>query len=198
MAESQHTDDAASATSASEPAALPAPPPRAAKRVQAKVPLRPTAGLGGRTNARMTLFGTAVVFSVTFVAWGGAKAACNLHPPRSEAFAPAPLTRLAATPKDGALEFHHRLAIRDFDGAKELAAAGAVPLVERARAECDTECKNGAKERSEHLLTRAVVLRRQGPMAVVRAESFFDGNVETKTYRVTWEDRLWKVLGFDE
>lgn len=183
-----------------EVAALPEPPQASLpKGPQPRPePLRPAMGVSGKANARMTLFGTALVFSVTFVAWGGAKVACNLHPPRNEAFKPAPITRLAATPKDGALEFHHRLAIRDFEGAKELATPDGVPLVMDAQAACDSECRDSAKERKESVLTRAVVLERQGPTALVRAESFFEGEVDARTYRVAWQDRLWKVTAREQ
>ena len=142
----------------------------------------------------MTLFGTSVVFTVTLFAWGGAKVACNLHPPPYQEFKPAPLTRLASTPKDGALEFHHRMSILDFSGAKELATNSARAIVDAAEAACDASCKARAESRRDGVVTRAIVLSREGTTAVVRAESFYQGEVESRTYEVTWEERLWKVV----
>jgi UDP-N-acetyl-D-mannosaminuronic acid transferase (WecB/TagA/CpsF family) len=160
--------------------------------------LRPSEGVSGQTNARLTLVGTALVFGVTLLAWGGAKVACNLHPPRYEAFKESPLTRLAATPKDGALEFQHRLEIRDFTGARELAAEDGMAIVEGAQSECDTVCLAHKDQRPEEALTRAVLLRREGRTAIVRAETFFRGEKTERVYRLEWVERLWRVVGLEE
>lgn len=166
-----------------------APPPPAPR------PLRPAEGVSGRANARMTLAGTALVFTVTLLAWGGAKVACNLHPPRYEAFEPAPLTKLTSTPKDAAIEFHHRLALRNFQGAREIAAASAVGLVQDAEENCDEGCLAERSERELRVVTRAIVERREGPTAIVRAEAFYDGRVDARRYELRWEERMWKVTG---
>jgi hypothetical protein len=160
--------------------------------------LRPAEGVSGRANARMTLAGTALVFVVTLFAWGGAKLACNLHPPRYEAFKAAPLTRLSSTPKDAALEFHHRLALRDFPGAREIAAESAAALVDDAQSSCDDACLGQRGDRERRAVTRAIVERREGPTAVVRAEAFYDGQVDARSYRLKWEERMWRVVGSAE
>jgi hypothetical protein len=191
-AEPEAQDDAASAQqelpfeAPPKPAPEPPPPPR---------PLRPAEGVSGRANARMTLAGTSLVFVVTLCAWGGAKVACNLHPPRYEAFKPAELKRLTSTPKDAALEFHHRLALRDFAGAREIVTEGGAALVDQAESSCDDACLGERGERLAHAVTRAIVERREGPTAVVRAEAFYQGEVAEQTYRVKWEQRMWKVIG---
>lgn len=158
-------------------------------------PLQPREGISGRANARVTLVGLSFVFLVTLFAWGGAKAKCNLHPPQSEAFKPSPLSRLASTPKDGALEFHYRLALLDFDGARELAIGEAKAIVDEREANCDQECLSERDDRKAHALTRAILLRREGRTAVVSCQTHYDGSVEEATYRVEWHDRLWKVNG---
>lgn len=202
MAESdapdQETPAATSEPEAAAPArtdAAPVAPPTKLTPPPAPRRLRPTEGVSGRANARMTLAGTSLVFVVTLFAWGGAKVACNLHPPSYEAFEPAPLSRLAATPKDAALEFHHRLALRDFAGAREIATEGGEALVNAAESACDDACLGQRGAREKEVVTRAIVLRREGPTAVVRAEAFHEGSVEERTYRLKWEQRLWKVIG---
>lgn len=164
----------------------------------APVQRRPAMGLSGRSDARMTLVGTSLVFFVTLFAWGGAKLSCNRHPPSYEAFKVAPVARLAATPKGGALEFHHRLNTLNFDGALEVVTAEGQELVQKARAACDASCQAQRAERNKGALTRAVLLSRQGSEAVVTAETHFREQVFAKTYRVKWEDRLWKVSGLAE
>jgi hypothetical protein len=156
-------------------------------------------GLGSESGARLTLVFTSFIFLVILFAWGGAKVKCNLHPPEYESFKPAPLSRLASTPKDGALEFHHRLALLDFDGAKELLLVneGANP-VEKAQQACNASCLKEKPARAASALTRAIVLRREGRAAVVRAETHFQGKVDAQTYRVEWDQKVWKVSGLAE
>jgi hypothetical protein len=192
----EETDDTVRRDEPELPAQDP-PKPEPAAPTSRRV-LRPSEGVSGRANARMTLAGTALVFVVTLFAWGGAKVACNLHPPRYEAFKPAPLNRLTSTPKDAALEFHHRLALRDFKGAREIAAEDGSVLVDQAESACDDACLGERAERKEKTVTRAIVERREGPTAVVKAESFYQGNVDARSYRLKWLDRMWKVIGTAE
>lgn len=157
-------------------------------------------GLGSESGVRLTLVFTSFIFLVILFAWGGAKVACNLHPTEYESFKPSPLSRLASTPKDGALEFHHRLALLDFDGAKELQIVNepGASLVEKAQQACNASCLKEKDARKASALTRAIVLRREGRAAVVRAETHFQGKVEAQTYRVEWDQKLWKVSGLAE
>lgn len=157
----------------------------------------PRVGISARTTNRLTLGFVSLVFVVTFVAWGGAKLECNLHPPRYEEFKPAPLSRLASTPKDGALEFQHRLRTLNFDGARELALNDGLALVEQAEQACDQACKKQKADREDNALTRAVLLKREGRTAVARVETHYQGKVDTETYTMEWKDRMWKVVGVE-
>jgi hypothetical protein len=130
---------------------------------------------------------------VTFFAWGAGKVACNHHPPYNQGFLVAPVEQLIATPKDAALEFHHRLATLDFAGAREIAMPSALELVDASEKSCDAPCARERSVRQLHVLTRAVTLEQTEETAKVRAEAHFRGDVQSATYELSKEGKLWKV-----
>lgn len=153
----------------------------------------PPAGSRASANGlRLSLAFVAAITGVSVIAWGSAKVACNLHPPGYQAFKPSTLEQLARTPKAAALEFHHRLATYDFTGAREL-LKGDEALVAKPAAACDANCLEGREARVQSVLTRATLLRAEAETAQAKVEAHFQGQVNSATYELVRDGKIWKV-----
>jgi hypothetical protein len=139
-----------------------------------------------------------VIFGVTATSWGAARFSCNMHPPESKPPPKLTVDRLAANPKDAAIEFIQRARSNDYDGALQLALRDARTELESARAQCRTTAAECARKREAMagLLTTAVVERLDASTADAVATTHFKG--EKKTYRVKLarDGVIWKVTEY--
>ena len=122
------------------------------------------------TPNRETLVLLTVLFTVTFLSWGGAKLVCNAHPLMTRGPAKLSTELLAKSPKGAALERQQRLASYDLRGALELSEGAAAEevkgLIEKCR-QTPAPCEAERKRRAD-TTTRAVLLDKTGTSA--RAE----------------------------
>ncbi|MEN9580666.1 MAG: hypothetical protein RJA70_3675 [Pseudomonadota bacterium] len=164
-----------------------------AKKPAPRPGLSPRRPVSADTNARLTFVFVGTIFAVCFIAWGGAKMACNHHPTSYQAFKPATLQRLASTPKDAALEFQHRLFVGDFKGARELVFPEAASVVEQAESGCDAACRTKLESRRGSAATRSTLLGRSADVATAKVESQFQAEQQISTYELKFDSPIWKV-----
>jgi hypothetical protein len=144
----------------------------------------------------LTLLGA--LFAVTAGSWGAARFSCNMHPPQS---APPPkltIDRLAANPKDAAIEFLQRARSNDYDGALELALRDARTDLEASRAACQKTAAECARKREAMagLLTTAVLERQDASTAEATATTHFKGEKKSFKVRLARDGSIWKVVGY--
>jgi hypothetical protein len=176
--------------SAPEP---PAPPPA----VSSSAGPAPWHGnLGPERQSLLSVRLLGVMFSVTFLCWGGAKLACN----RSES-PKLPPPALATDvfqkrPKDAALELQQRAATYHFSEALELAKGDAALELEAQQARCRNEpasCEERRRQ-SASIQTTAVLLTRDPKNARVRAESFIGESRERYLMDLEFDGTRWSVV----
>src|SRR5690606_24426896 len=112
---------------------------------------KPLVGVGTDSNTRLLLTSVAVLAGIIVLAWGGAKVACNAHPPMYQPFQVAAVEQLTESAKGAALEFHHALNTLNFARAREVAKESANPLVVAAQQACDPACSKTAEDRASEV-----------------------------------------------
>jgi hypothetical protein len=146
--------------------------------------------------SRTALVPLYVVFAVTLMSWGAARFACNMHPPESRPPPKLSIDRLAATPKDAAIEAVQRWESHDYDGALQIAAGSAAAELEKARADCQAHANECARQReaSAGLLTMAEVLRNDGSNADAHVTTLFKGQKKEFKVSLSRSGMLWKIV----
>jgi hypothetical protein len=162
---------------------------------KASVPKAPPTEREINSPGRLTLALLLVVGTVTVAAWGGARFACNMHPPMSR---PAPklgTERLITTPKDCAIEFVQRWRSADYTGALETVTGDLVAQMTKAKADCDARANECAREReaSAGRLTTAIVLKLDGFRADTRVTTQLKGVKEIYRVGLAREGLAWKA-----
>jgi hypothetical protein len=146
--------------------------------------------------SRKALVPLFVVFAITFASWGAARFACNMHPPESKPPPKLSVDRLAATPKDAAIEAVQRWESHDYDGALEIAAGDAASELQRAKADCQAHANDCARQReaSAGLLTMAEVLRNDGSRAEAHVSTLFKGERKNFKVQLARNGAVWKIV----
>jgi hypothetical protein len=139
-----------------------------------------------------------VIFAVTVSSWGAARFACNMHPPESKPPPKLTTDRLAANPKDAAIEFIQRARGNDIEGALELALRDARTDLEAQRATCEKNAADCArkKEAMAGLLTTAVVEQQDGMSADAVATTYFKGEKKNFRVKLARDATIWKVVSY--
>ena len=138
------------------------------------------------------------IFAVTVSSWGAARFACNMHPPESKPPPKLTTDKLAANPKDAAIEFIQRARSNDFDGALELAVRDAKSDLESSRAECMKSAADCARKREAMagLLTTAIVQREDPSTADAVAPTYFKGEKKNFRVKLVRDAAMWKVISY--
>jgi hypothetical protein len=140
-----------------------------------------------------------VICIMTLCMWIFARGGCNYHPPK-ETRDPrkVELADLARDPKDAALEFELRFAMKSFGGALELAKGPMVDLVKEQQKICDANpgCSQQASTLRGAVLGTAVLLERDAFHAVSRVTTTGTGakGSERHIIRVEREGQIWKTV----
>jgi len=138
------------------------------------------------------------LFAVTAGSWGAARFSCNMHPPESKPPPKLTTDRLAANPKDAAIEFIQRARSNDYDGALQLALRDARSDLEASRAACQktaTECAR-KREAMAGLLTTAIVERSDVSTADAVATTYFKGEKKTFKVKLARDGAIWKATSY--
>ena len=145
----------------------------------------------------LTLLGA--LFVVTAGSWGAARFSCNMHPPESKPPPKLTIDRLAANPKDAAIEFIQRARSTDYDGALVLALRDARSELEAARAACQKTAAECARKREAMagLLTTAIVERAEMSTAEALATTHFKGEKKNFKVRLARDGQIWKVVSYN-
>jgi hypothetical protein len=131
--------------------------------------------------------------------WIFARGGCNYHPPK-ETRDPrkVELVDLARDPKDAALEFELRFAMKSFGGALELAKGPMVDLVKEQQKICDADpaCSQQASTLRGNVLGTAELLERDPFHAVSRVTLTGTGakGSERRIVKVEREGQIWKTV----
>jgi hypothetical protein len=178
---------------AGEKAATPAQPK--AKRAPAEPPTEEQIN-SPDVKTLVLLF---AIFAVTASSWGAARFSCNMHPPESKPPPKLTTDRLAANPKDAAIEFIQRARSNDYEGALVLALRDARTDLEAARAQCQKTPADCArkKEAMAGLLTTAVVERQDVAAAEALATTYFKGEKKTFRVRLVRDGSVWKAVAYN-
>jgi hypothetical protein len=163
-----------------------------------KVPEAPPSEEEINVPDRRTLTLLVALFVVTAGSWGAARFSCNMHPPESRPPPKLTTDRLAANPKDAAIEFIQRARSNDYDGALELAARDARTDLEASRAACQKTAAECARKREAMagLLTTAVVERQDMSTADAIATTYFKGEKKSFKVSLAHEGMIWKVARY--
>lgn len=163
-----------------------------------KAPLKPPTEDEIDSPDWKTLFLLFAIFAVTVSSWGAARFACNMHPPESKPAPKLTTDRLAANPKDAAIEFIQRARTNDYDGALELALQDAKSNLESARADCQKNAAECARKREAMagLLTTALVQRQDASTADAEATTYFKGEKKTLRVKLVRDGTIWKVISY--
>lgn len=139
-----------------------------------------------------------VIFAVTVSSWGAARFACNMHPPESKPPPKLTTDRLAASPKDAAIEFIQRARSKDYDGALELALKDARTDLAVESTKCAKNAAECARSREAMagLLTTAIVERQDGPTADAVATTYFKGEKKNFRVKLVRDSTIWKVTSY--
>lgn len=149
---------------------------------------------------RQTLGMLGAVALATLTMWGAAKFACNAHPPESKRPREVGTVELASTPKDAAIEFVHRLATYEFEGALQLAESVPAAEVEQQLHACEeagkAACDAKRKQVAGKVLTTAELLSQAGKSAKARVTS--QGPEGTRVYSLDLVNvpPIWRVSRF--
>jgi hypothetical protein len=148
---------------------------------------------------RQTLGMLGVICIMTLCMWIFARGGCNYHPPK-ETRDPrkVELADLARDPKDAALEFELRFAMKSFGGALELAKGPMVDLVKEQQKICDANpgCSQQASTLRGAVLGTAVLLERDAFRAVSRVTTTGTGGKGSEAHiiRVERDGQIWKTV----
>lgn len=137
------------------------------------------------------------IFLVTAASWGSARFACNYHPPQSRPAPPATTQRLAATPKDAAIEITHRWKTRDYEGALELAKGPVAEKLQKELVQCEAEgakCVNDRRRLQQTVLTTGVVKEKSDGTAVALVTSQVQDARERYEIRVEQDGPIWRAV----
>jgi len=168
------------------------------REVKAKKPEAPPSEEEINAPDWKTLTLLVALFAVTAGSWGAARFSCNMHPPESKPPPKLTTDRLAANPKDAAIEFIQRARSNDHDGALELAVRDARTDLEAARAGCQKTAAECARKREAMagLLTTAVLTRQDPQAAEAIATTHFKGEKKSFRVRLAKDGMVWKVVGY--
>lgn len=164
-----------------------------------KAPAEPPSEDAINTPDWKTLTMLVALFAVTAGSWGAARFSCNMHPPESKPPPKLTTDRLAADPKDAAIEFIQRTRSNDYDGALELALRDARTDLETARAQCLKTAAECARKREAMagLLTTAVVERQDPSTADAVATTYFKGEKKSFKVRLARDGAVWKAVAYN-
>jgi hypothetical protein len=142
-------------------------------------------------SERQALVMAVVIFLVALGSWGGANFACNKRPTQYKV--PTPLTseQLTSTAKDAAIELQQRELGGDLAGATEIADGPLLAEMKGRLAQCQAAGNCGAKT---SVLTRAEVLRVEGPSVLVRTLSVVGGSETRALLKLERHDQKWKAV----
>lgn len=147
---------------------------------------------------RKTLILLFAIFAVTASSWGAARFSCNMHPPESKPAPKLTTERLAANPKDAAIEFIQRARSTDYDGALQLALRDARTELEASRAACQKTAAECARKREAMagLLTTAIVERQDASSAEAVATTYFKGEKKNFRVKLVRDGSVWKAVSY--
>jgi hypothetical protein len=191
------------ATPPPEPERLVSDPPKAdppkKKKLKAKAPPPPPPSEDEIDSPnRQTLGMLGIIGIMTLCMWIFARGGCNYHPPK-ETRDPrkVELVDLARDPKDAALEFELRFAMKSFGGALELAKGPMVDLVKEQQKICDADpgCSQQASTLRGAVQATAQLLERDAFKAVSRVTTTgTGGKAERHIIRVERDGQIWKTV----
>jgi hypothetical protein len=147
---------------------------------------------------RQTLGMLGVIGIMTLCMWIFARGGCNYHPPK-ETRDPrkVELVDLARDPKDAALEFELRFAMKSFGGALELAKGPMVEQVKQQQKICDADpgCSQQASTLRGAVQATVQLLERDPYRAVSRVTTTGVGSQPQRhIIRVEREGQIWKTV----
>lgn len=169
------------------------------KKIKAKAPPPPPLSEDEIDSPnRQTLGMLGVIGIMTLCMWIFARGGCNYHPPK-ETRDPrkVELVDLARDPKDAALEFELRFAMKSFGGALELAKGPMVDLVKEQQKICDANpgCSQQASTLRGAVQASAQLLERDAFKAVSRVTTTgTGGKAERHIIRVERDGQIWKTV----
>jgi hypothetical protein len=170
------------------------------KKVKAKAPPPPPPLSEDEIDSpnRQTIGMLGVIGIMTVCMWIFARGGCNYHPPK-ETRDPrkVELVDLARDPKDAALEFELRFAMKSFGGALELAKGPMVDLVKEEQKKCDADpgCSQQASTLRGAVQATAQLLERDAFKSVSRVTTTgTGGKPERHIIRVERDGQIWKTV----
>jgi hypothetical protein len=173
------------------------------KKLKAKAPPPPPPLSEDEIDSpnRQTLGMLGVIGIMTMCMWIFARGGCNYHPPK-ETRDPrkVELADLARDPKDAALEFELRFAMKSFGGALELAKGPMVEHVKEQQKICDADpgCSQQASTLRGAVQATAELLERDAFKAVSRVTTTgTGGKAERHLIRVERDGPIWKTVARD-
>ncbi|HEX2882494.1 MAG TPA: hypothetical protein VHO25_23395 [Polyangiaceae bacterium] len=142
-------------------------------------------------NERQALAMAVVVFLVALGSWGSAQFACNKRPTQYKVPTPLTTEQLSGTAKDAAIELQQRELGGDLEGALELADG---PLLDELKARL-AQCKAaGNCTAKAEVVTRAEVLRVEGPSVMVRTLSLLGGKETRALLKLERRGQRWRAV----
>jgi hypothetical protein len=142
-------------------------------------------------NERQALAMAVVVFLVALGSWGSAQFACNKRPTQYKVPTPLTTEQLSGTAKDAAIELQQRELSGDLAGALELADE---PLLSELKSRLE-QCKAaGNCPGKADVMTRAEVLRVEGPSVVVRTLSVLGGKETRALLKLERRGQRWRAV----
>lgn len=137
---------------------------------------------------------------MTFLWWGGAKLVCNYHPFQAHPPEAMGTTKIARDAKHAAIEFQHRIATCNFEGALELSSGLAAERVKELRGSSSNEHCNERRKFAPAVHTFGELLTREGNGAQAQVHSSFHGAEEKFLVNLEYdrEAGIWKVVSREQ